>query len=219
MQFIEKNDINEKFYSVNYDKEKLIEILEKLKRYSYVATRHVQLAGDITRWPATEKNIKKRVIYFFYETNRDLNATIHPETIVHHKENNNNYVTYDYSYTKLPDLYDYIDLIVNKKSILNYIELFGERTKEATGTLNMFYAAHHYDQFVLEGLLNYANSLELTNHDFGKDKKTSKEEYDYKGLNELYKKTLECFNFHLIAVKEYLKEPEPVNVLSLKLKK
>ena len=34
MKFIEENETNEKFYSVEYDKEKLIEILEKLKEYS-----------------------------------------------------------------------------------------------------------------------------------------------------------------------------------------
>ena len=215
MKFIEKSETNERFYSVDYDKQKLKEILEKLKDYSYVTIGHCQVAGDITKWPATERSIKKRVISFFDSTKRHESAMLIPETIVHHTENNCDYVTYDYSYIKLPDLYAYIDLITNDRSIMNYTGLFGKVTEEKTGTLNMFYAAAHQDQLVLEGILDYVNSPELTNHSSINDEK----EYDYKGLNELYKETLKCFNFNLIAIKEFLKEPEPVNVLSLKLKK
>ncbi len=218
MRFIERNENNERFYSVNYDKEKLKGILEKLKGYEYVA-RDIGLVGGsiITRKPVTERNIRKRTIDFFYSygCKKDANATIYPETIVHHTEEDSDYVTYDYSYNKLPDLYDYIDIIVNNKNIMNYSELFGKTTENKTGKFNMFYAAMHWDQIVLEGILDYVNSKELTNHNSMDDDK----EYDYKGLNELYKQTLECFNFNLIAIKEYLKEPEPVNVLKLQLKK
>ena len=98
---------------------------------------------------------------------------------------------------------------------MNYNGLFGKVTEEKTGTLNMFYAAAHQDQLVLEGILDYVNSPELTNHSSINDEK----EYNYKGLNDLYKETLECFSFNLIAIKEFLKKPEPVNVLSLKFKK
>jgi hypothetical protein len=215
MKFIEKSETNERFYSVDYDKQKLKEILEKLKDYSYVTIGHCQVAGDITKWSATERSIKKRVISFFNSTKRHESAMLIPETIVHHTENNCDYVTYDYSYIKLPDLYDYIDLIINDRSIINYTGLFGKVTEEKTGTLNMFYAAAHQDQLVLEGILNYVNSPELTNHSSINDEK----EYDYKGLNELYKETLECFNFNLIAIKEFLKEPEQVDILKLQLKK
>ena len=215
MNFIEKRETSERFYSVDYNKEKLKDILEKLKDYSYVTIGHCQVAGDITKWPATERSIKKRVISFFNSAKRHESATLIPETIVHHTENNCDYVTYDYSCIKLPDLYAYIDLIINDRSIMNYTGLFGKVTEEKTGTLNMFYAAAHQDQLVLEGILDYVNSPELTNHSSINDEK----EYNYKGLNDLYKEALECFNFNLIAIKEFLKEPEPVNVLSLKLKK
>ena len=211
MKFIEKRETSERFYSVDYNKEKLKDILEKLKDYSYVTIDHCHVAGYITRWPATDKIIKKRVISSFNSRKR----TLIPETIVHHTENNCDYVTYDYSYIKLPDLYDYIDLIINDRSIIHYTELFGKVTEEKTGTLNMFYAVAHQDQLVLEGILNYVNSPELTNHSSINDEK----EYDYKGLNELYKETLECFNFNLIAIKEFLKEPEQVDILKLQLKK
>jgi len=193
MNFIEKNETNERFYSVNCDKEKLKDILKKLKDYSYITVSHCQIGGQtITKWPATEKNIKKRVIAFFNATKKNTGATLHPETIIHHTEDDCDYVTYDYSYTKLPDLYYYIGFIVNDNE--DFID---------------------YEQLGFENILNYVNSPELTNHDSINDEK----EYDYKGLNELYKETLACFSFSLIAIKDYLKEPKQVDVLSLKLKK
>lgn len=193
MEYIEKNETNEKFYSVNCDKEKLKDILKKLEDYSYIAVSHCQMCGQtITKWPATEKNIKKRVIAFFNATKKNKDATLHPETITHHTEDDCDYVTYDYSYTKLPDLYYYIGLIVNDNGDLV-----------------------DYEQLGLDNIINYVNSPELTNHDSINDEK----EYDYKGLNELYKETLECLSFSLIAIKDYLKEPKQVDALSLKLKK
>lgn len=212
MKFIEKNVTNEKFYSVDYDKEKLKEILEKIKEYGYVAKGTGVVGGSIiTKWPATEKNIRKRTIDFFYRTKKNSNANIYPETIVHHTEDDSDYVTYDYSYNKLPDLYAYIEMILNNDfpTFRKYAELF----KKASNST--FYAYQNSDQLVLNGILNYVNSEELTDHDsINTDK-----EYDYKGLNELYKETLGCFKFNLIAIKEYLKEPEPVNTLSLILKR
>ena len=213
MDFVEKNDSCEKFYSVDYDKEKLKKILEKLKNYDYTTICEGYMAGDVTKWPATKKNIKKRVTSSFnsYITKHGLIATLLPNTIVYHNENDSNFVTYKYLTNKLPDLYDYIDLIVNSGNPFRHKRLF-KNVSDA-------YFCFHWDQVVLEGLLNYVNSPELTNHNSMENSESSKEEYDYKGLNELYKKTLECFNFSLVAVKEYFKNPEPVNIKSMQLKK
>ncbi len=218
MNFIEKSETNEKFYSVDYNKEKLKEILEKLKEYGYVKIGSEIVGGDIiTRWPVTKKNIEKRVTRFFYGTkhHRSSDATLYPETIVHHTEDDKNYVIYDYSYNKLPDLYAYIEMILNNDfpTFRKYAELF-KKTSD-----NTIYAYTHSDQLVLNGLLNYVNSPELTNHSSHEINKDDNEKYDYKGLNELYKETLECLHFNLVAIKEYLKEPEPVDILKLQLKK
>lgn len=210
MNFIQKNENYEKFYSVDYDREKLKEILEKLKKYEYVIISHHQISGDITKWPATEKIIKRRIVSLFYKSFslRHKNATLYPETIVHHTENGCDYVTVDYSYTKLPDLYSLIETILN-----NDYPTFRKNSNafELTST-NAIYNYNNSDQLVLNKLLNYINSSELTKHDSINEDK----EYDYEGLKELYKETLKCFNFNLIAIKEYLKEPKSVNVLSLK---
>ena len=212
MEFIEKRENTERFYSVDYDKEKLKEILEKTKEYGYVAKGTGVVGGSIiTKWPATEKNIRKRTIDFFYHTKKNSNANIYPETIVHHAENDSDYVTYVYAYYKFPDLYSYIEIVLNNNfpTFLKHRELFEEASN------SIFYAYKNSDQLVLEGILNYENSEELTDH----NSINADNEYDYKGLNELYKETLRCFKFNLIAIKEYLKESEPVNAISLKLKK
>jgi hypothetical protein len=94
---------------------------------------------------------------------------------------------------------------------MNYIDLFGY----ATGKLNMFYALDHKEQLILEGILNYINSKELTNYNSKNVINIKKQEYDYKGLNELYKETLECFSFNLIAIKEFVDNQELINYLNL----
>lgn len=215
MKFVEKKENRENFYLVDYNKDELKRILEELEDYGYIRLGKMQVAGEITRWPATKNNIRKRTIESFYSRRANEGKTIYPETIVHHTEDECDYITYDYSYKKLPDLYDYIDIIINDKDVVNYHHLFARITEERTGSLNMFYAVANRDQLVLEGILNYVNSPELTKHTPVKDEK----EYNYKGLNELYKKTLKCFNFSLIAIKEYLKEPEQVDILKLQLRK
>lgn len=209
MNYIEKSEFNEKYYSVDCDKEKLKKVLEKLKNYGYTAICEGYMAGNVTKWPATKKNIKKRVTSSFnsYTTKHGLIATLLPNTIVYHNENDSNFVTYKYLTNKLPDLYDYIYPIVNPTRLFNNM------------SLSDWHSIAHYEQFILEGILGYINSPELTNHNSIHDGKEDKAEYDYKGLNELYKKTLECFNFSLVAVKEYFKNPEPVNIKSLQLKK
>ena len=198
-------------YNVTYDKKRLKEILEKLKKYIYVSVGKAQISGEVTKWPATKKNLENRIV-------RHMNSKdkiIYPETIVHHTENGDDFVTYEYSFEKLPDLYHYIDIIINNKSVINYTGLFGYET----GTLNMFYAMNHQEQLVVEKILNYIDSPQLVNHDTDTIIKVTDSDYDYKGLNELYKETLECFNFKLFAVKKYVDNQEVITGLSLQKKR
>lgn len=202
-----KKDNEKYFYNVTYDKEKLTEILEKLKKYNYIAIGHAQISGYITRFPAINAIIKKRVTSRFSNSNEK----VLPETIIHHKENNNDFVTYDYLFERLPDLYFYIDMIVNSKSILDYPEMFGF----SNDYNNILYDGIFRDQKVLDGILNYVNSLELVNNNSKDDVVVNNDEYDYKGLNELYKRTLECFKFNLIAIKKNVDTKEEIDGLSV----
>lgn len=197
-------------YNVTYDKERLKEILEKLKKYSYVTVGKVQISGELTKWPATKKNIEKRIV-------RNMNSKdkIYPETIVHNKENGCDFVTYEYSYEKLPDLYHYLDIIVNNKSVINYTGLFGYENER----LNMFYSMAHQDQLVIEKILNYIDSPQLVNHDTDTIIKVTDPDYDFKGLNELYKETLECLKFKLCEIKQNVNNHDVISGLSLQKKK
>lgn len=207
MIYEEKKDKIVYIYDVTYDKEKLKDILEKLKKYSYTLIRKENMCGSITRWPTTKKNIQKRVSSNFYSRYWNSENILLPETIIRHTENDFDYVTYEYLFEKLPDLYSYIDIVINNRNIMKYADSFGY----GMGNLTMNYMFTHRDQLVLEGLLNYINSQELVNHNL--------ENYDYKGLNELYKETLECFKFNLVAIKEYLDNQEIVSGLLLQKKK
>lgn len=202
-------------YNVTYNKEKLKEILEKLKKYRYITVDKGEMSGEVTKWPATKKTIEKRVVDLFYLSPNRLNYTLHPETIVHHTENGSDFVTYEYSFEELPDLYHYIDIIVNNKSVIDYTGLFGYET----GTLNIFYAMDNHDQLVVEKILNYIDSPQLVNHDTDTIIKVTDLDYDYKGLNELYKEALECFKFKLIAVKKYIDNQETISGLVLQKKR
>lgn len=199
MNYIERNETYEKIYSVVYDKKRLTDILEELKNYSYYTIESSSIESVNTH-SQMDKSENKRISNLFYASKRHLNAKLHKRTIKYHKENGREYYTFNYSYEKLPDLYDYIDLIINNKNILLYDRLFRKKVETRIGYYDFLYLAANKDQLLLEGLLNYANSTELTNHS---SKKIGKDHYNYEGLNELYKETLNCFKFNL--TEEHLK--------------
>lgn len=200
-----KNGELEEFYEVEYDEEKLKIIIEKLKDYDYETIGNCGWAGSITRWPANKKTILRRVKKLMPVWEKQ-NSKILEDTFVHHKENGNDYITFDYVYTKLPDLYDYLDILINKKPIIHYQRLFGKYTNP----LNMFYVVRHSDQLLINELLGYIDSKELTDHSRCSTI-NRQDDYDYRGLNELYKETLACFSFKLQAVKEDCVENKPVS--------
>ena len=202
MNYTEITDTYEKYYTVDLDKERLREILEELKKYNFVAHDEGLVGGDIiTRWPTTKKNIKERIEKYSFTKEQEGNVNI--DTIFFDKEKGN--ATFKYSYNKLPDLYDYIDILVNNKNVMDYRRLFGN----INGKDGMFTIVFHKYQILLDCILNYSNSKEFN---LLKDK----EGFDYQGLNKLYIETLKCIYFNLIAVKEYIDNPTKVNALELK---
>jgi len=204
-------------YNVTYDPETLQEILEKLKEYRYISYGGGKIIGSVTKWPATKKNIQKRVAYNFSLSfsSKISNHTLLPETIVHHKENGHDFVSYKYYFEKLPDLYFYIDLIINDKAAIEYYGIFGYKIK-GIPELN---SREDNRRLAIQEILNYIDSPELVNHDTDTVIKVSNPDYDYKGLNELYKETLKCLNFKLIAVKKYLNNQEAISGLTLQRKR
>ena len=204
-----KKDNKIYFYEIIYNKEKLEEILEKLKKYSYISIAEENIAGGITRWPATKRNLEKRASSIFYSRYWNSHKTLLLDTITLHTDNNFNYVSYKYSFEKLPDLYHYIDILINIRNIMARTDLFGyDRIYTTTR-----------EQLCIEGILNYVDSPELIKNNSINIDETSVQEYDYKELNKLYQETLKCLNFKLIAIKEHVDSQEIVSSLSLQRKK
>ena len=122
-------------------------------------------------------------------------------------------IEFEYSYTKLPDLYYYTDIIINKKSVRSFPKLFeSDKLQRIVFNIDEF-------KLVVDEILNYENSYELINNDPRNKNIDNCKKYDYKGLNELYRETLKCFTFKLIAIKEFLDTNEIVSGYSLQLKK
>ena len=212
MVYVECKDKKEYFYDVTYDKEKLQNILEKLRNYSYVKSSKEQMSGSaITKWPATMKNIEKRVEYFVSLKNGISNPKLLPETVVHHTENGNNFVTYEYIYEKFPDLYYFIDIIINNKSLVDYDFLYGESVPHSI----IFLDEDSIKQITLAELLEYIHSPQLVDCNMESFRDLNDRNYDYKGLNKLYKETLESFKFKLVAIKEVVDNQEVVSGLTL----
>lgn len=196
-----KDDSREYFYTVKYDEEELKKILEELKNYKRVVKSHAQIGGSVTKFPATYRLVKKRTIAFFKKVKDQPGAVLDVDSIVHHTEDGRDDVTYEYSYEKLPDLYDYLDLLVNGGNPRRCEHLFCD----AYGNFNWYNYLHNSSQMLMDGILNYASSPELDNYSSRADG------FDYVGLNKLYKRTLESFNFRLNAVKESVAGSLPIN--------
>ena len=134
MIYEEKKDNAVRFYDVTYDKEKLKEVLEKLEKYSYISVAEENMAGAVTRWPATKKNIQKRVSSNFCSSCGNSKKTLLPETITLHTGNDYDYVSYKYSFEKLPDFeMEEIGLFENEPDNLTYPDtyhLFFKTVKE-----------------------------------------------------------------------------------------
>ena len=203
-----KTDKKVEYYEVEYDLEKLKEIKEKLEDYSYTLYAKGNMKG-LFIYRCNNRNYVKRckeyfeTVYGNYKDSKLYNIKF---------DSDEPSIEFEYSYTKLPDLYYYIDIIINKKSVRSFPKLFESDKLQRI--------AFNIDEFklVMDELFSYINSYELVDND-PMNKFDNNYKYDYKGLNELYKETLNSFTFKLIARKEFLDTNEIVSGYSLQLKK
>lgn len=204
--------IDEYCYFVEFDKERLLKILERLKNYRYISSDTIKLARDKKLLGLIGKDtIEERVISYFNNQKIHSNDKIYPETINYNKNDTGGPAVIEYSFEKVPDLYHYVDIIINNKDIINYVDLFGIYL-QARARIDMSYAIENRDQVLLNGILDYIDSEEL-------DNENSNRKYDHKELYKLYKETLECFSFRLITIKKhYLNTMEATNGLSFQRK-
>lgn len=204
------------FYEVSYKADELREIIEELKKYHYVKRTYGAIGVYETKIiPKADNAMKKRVIAYFNAHNTDNNSSILPETITRNTDTGDDYITYDYVYDKLPDLYYYLDILVNGKSIMDHMDLF----KYVNDQLNTYDVANNSDQLIIEGILDYVNSMELFNNQASMDEEpVKKDNYDYEGLRELYRRALKCIKFNLFAIKKYVETEERLDGMSFQRK-
>lgn len=204
MVYKTKDDNKEYYYEVTFDRDKLKEIFNELEKYSYYKICKVKSYGDLVKFPATKNNIMKRIIKRLPLDKRALkddNAKLLVDSITLNMDNNQ--VTYDILHKKSTDLYQYIDFILNDN--LDNLTIYN-------GLIITF-------QTVIDGILNYSNSDELVNNNPENDKRINNKDYDYQGLKELYQKTLGCFKFKLIAVKEHIDNQDLLDGVVFKSRK
>ena len=104
----------EYYYEVTYDRARLANIFKKLKEFKYTKYYNGQLAGDITRFPATINNLYNRIV-------ARTNKKVYKNSIVHHTENNMDYVTYVYSKEEIPT---WIDIAYSSDLIIEQVDEF-----------------------------------------------------------------------------------------------
>ncbi len=210
MNYEIKTDKIIKYYEVEYDLEKLKEIKEKLENYKYTLYDKDIITG-LFIYRCNSKNYVKRCKDHFervYGIFEELNFYS-----IKYTDTDNPNIEVEYSYIKLPNLYYYIDIIINNKSVRSYPILF-----ESSKIQKLTFKSDEF-KLVVDEILNYENSYELINNNPRNKNIDNCKKYDYKGLNELYRETLKCFTFKLIARKQYFDNLEKEDGLSLKLKK
>ena len=199
----DKNKID--YYDVTIDKDKLKEIFDELGKYQYNKICCVKRIGYYAfRFPATIRMMKKRIIQDFntFFSRRYVNPQIIEDSIL--CDRINGYIKYDFKFISHTDLYKLIDVILNDFSLSSmekYPELF---------VTNEPYAFNYKSKVVIDKIVNYLNSSELTDcpeH----DDRVINPEYDYKKVQELYKRTLECFHFKLSAIKEFVDSQKTID--------
>ena len=206
------------FYEVSYDKEVLKEIMKELENYYYVKKDTNILKGDITRYASDVKKLERKVTEYFISCLYP-GGILYTDTIKHVIDSDKDYVSYEYSFHKYPELYHFLDIIVNYQSINQYFMKNGyhELMKSIPVSSSISNIEVDSNQLVIGGLLNYIDSKELVDNEGICEDGVN--EYDYNGLRNLYKECLECFTFKLISIKEYIQDDIQINGLSLQKKR
>ena len=217
MEYVLSDGTTTYYYDVSFDEDKLKEIMERLKEYSYTAFDVKISIEDVSifpGFPVSDRTIRKRTIEYYNNNTLESclpEAKIYPDSIIRHKDvGSMDFISFLISYRKLPDLYDFLDLLVNNKKIKIQGRLFSDYI------FNTLYLETHRDQVLIEKLLGYVESSELVDHyknGLGKKYRPSVEDYDYAGLRELYSEALKALKFTLKAKKEEVLNEEPVDGL------
>lgn len=193
-------------YDVSYDNDKLKNLLEQLKKIENKCIYDGKMIGKISVFPATKKNIQKRVMSLLEQKK---NIEVYPDTITYHKDDFCDYVTYKYAYNKKPYLHDYLDILLNNKSLEGYNNLISDEIDnelDINKKDDLLYAMKNKNQLMINGIINYINSDDLNN--------TFKDRYN--DILAIYKEVLDTLKFDLKYINDEVKEQSSFNFSSSK---
>ena len=200
------------YYNVEINFEELEKIKQKLLKYAYKTVEQGTFFignGQLKRINrfTTRERLRKKVTKCFYEDEDYKNCFLHPETIEKKQRDIIDYITFEYSYNKLPDLFFYLDILINGKNETNskIYRKYVLKIKDSEEKL----------AFLIEKIMEYESSQEL--HQGNPKNVINEKEYDYEGLNELYQKVLENIKLTLIGKKELIEQVEGSQPTSLKM--
>ncbi len=189
------DDFNTRYkYEVTYNVAHLKDLLVELACYGYLAYGAETYETKGKSFRITEKAVQRKAMRAFkkYDKNNyDYDYNMIQETSLYKTDGKNARYTYAYSYTKLPDLYHYVALLVDEmptnwdEKISGYIKLL-EKDGITTSIPNL-------GSQLIWKIFEYGNSEEF-------QKLASERDYDYKGLCELYTKVLKNIKLQLVRV-------------------
>ena len=174
--------LDEYNYFVSYDSDRLKELLEQLKEFTYTCSESFEMSNNRKRFLSKKKPIEQVVIDFFQNDFMHKQDRIHPETIKYRKDENGVMFLIEYEYDKVVDLYHYVAIILNQEKLEHFFGLIRPQEEREKDLLNHLF---QYDKTVEfdEGLCTMP--------------------YDYSELHRLYKEVLKCFRFKLISVTKH----------------
>lgn len=196
-----------KYYNVEYNTDKLKELLNKLKEYKFTEQASSLVGGKITSFPINQKIAEKRTVKFFYKKTIDDDAKIDVNSIKLEKNKitGGKFIRFDYSYSKYPDIFYLIDILANDKNILEYIN---KMESKDIFRIDLFSVLENSKGKVIEAILEYGNSEELENL-------SKKDGFDYKGLLSIYNEVLKTFELELTAVKSNVQKQKKISAKDL----
>ena len=189
------DDFNTRYkYEVTYNVAHLKDLLVELASYGYLAYDAETYETKGQPFRITEKAVQRKAMRAFKKhdkNNFNYDYKMLLETSLYKTDGKNARYTYAYSYTKLPDLYHYVALLVDEMptnwdaKVSGYIKLL-EKDGFTPSIPNL-------DSQLIWKILEYGNSEEF-------QKLASERDYDYKGLCELYAKVLKNIELQLVRV-------------------
>lgn len=210
MQYLVNKNDKMYYYDVNYDPNKLVDILSELEDLTYEKKDKMKSSGRNASMFDSDKKMKdyarRSSINLFKRYGTyvgDFTVLENSEVFTLEKDGFNKYYDYEISilYSRYTNLYRYIEFILYDFDYIDNKHWF-------KGVKNNGLSKHN---LLMDAILYYEDTEEFKTLEKNKD-------FDLKKLLELHSKLLKCLNFKLVAIKENINEEIIEDGFSIKRK-